>query len=417
MLRWQAVDSDEQHASEARGRLLREAQTMARLSHPNVVAVYDVGTYGEQVFVAMEYVEGVTLTQWLRTGRTVAECLDAFHQAGLGLAAAHAAGLVHRDFKPSNVMVSADGRVRVTDFGLARAVSAEEEREARQASAPNVAVDPLNHTRTGMILGTPAYMPPEQLAGGSVDHRTDQFSFCVALYEALYGERPFGGHSLAQVHAAVHAEDVRAPPKGTKVPAWLRDVVLRGLKPSAHERYPSIDALLLALRAPPARVSRVWWAAAGAVLVVALAAVGLVKSNSPSPTPPAVVDRGPASAPPAVAPRVDVLAQESPKPPAPSPAPAPTKEAEAPTPTPKPVPVFKVKSTPTGTGFLAVHVAPWGTLTVDGRAAESANSMDYVVTLPSGRHQVVATHPQFGRKSAVVTVEPGKTLQWNFELR
>lgn len=394
LLRWQSIDSDARQAGEARLRLLREAQTLARLSHPNVVAVYDVGTYGEQVFLAMEYVDGSTLAEWLRAGHSVAECLETFHQAGLGLAAAHSAGLVHRDFKPSNVMVSADGRVRVTDFGLARAISTEEEHQARQEAALH-SIDAFNHTHTGMVLGTPAYMAPEQLLGGTVDHRADQFSFCVSLYEALYGERPFNGQSLAQLKAALQAEDLRDQPAGTKVPRWVRRVLLRGLKPNAEHRYASMQALLLALKSKPPTTNR--WALLLALSIVAVVAATWRQPEhaAPSPSPVPATPQAAASkeaAPEPLVPPHDVM-------------PA-LKQS-----------VVKTKPTASGPGLLAAHVAPWGTLTVDGRSAESANSMDYVVTLSSGRHQVVATHPQFGRKTAVLIIEAGKALHWNVDLR
>ncbi len=171
-------------------RLLREAKALARLTHPNVVAVHDAGTFGDQVFVAMELVEGETLRQWLEAGaRSWREVLDRLLAAGRGLAAAHAAGLVHRDFKPENVLLGRDGRVRVVDFGLAKALADAAEEPAAPDSGGELA-SPL--TEWGAVLGTPAYMAPEQIRGIAADARSDQFSFCVALYEALYGERPFG---------------------------------------------------------------------------------------------------------------------------------------------------------------------------------------------------------------------------------
>jgi serine/threonine protein kinase len=184
-------------------RLLREAQAIARLSHPNVIAVYDAGSFGDQVFVAMEFIEGGTLRQWLEERPPWREVLDRFLLAGRGLAAAHAAGLVHRDFKPDNVLLSRDGRVRVMDFGLARPIgepSRMEEWRAPAGSGGNLA-SPL--TQWGEALGTPGYMAPEQLRGEASDARSDQFSFCVSLYEALYGERPFLGDSPREIVDAV----------------------------------------------------------------------------------------------------------------------------------------------------------------------------------------------------------------------
>jgi hypothetical protein len=214
-------------------RLLREAQALARLAHPNVVTVHDAGTFGERVFVALELVEGETLRRWLRAEpRPWREVLARFLPAGRGLAAAHAAGLVHRDFKPENVLLGQDGRVRVADFGLAKAL---EEPEEAWGAAP----------------GTPAYMAPEQRRGMAADARSDQFSFCVALHEALYGERP----------------SARETPAGTQVPGWLRDVVLRGLKANPEERYPAMDDLLRDLERDPAAVRRRWLAAAAIVIL------------------------------------------------------------------------------------------------------------------------------------------------------
>ena len=168
---------------------------MARLSHPNVVTVYDVGTVADRVFVAMEFVEGQTIAAWLAAaGAPLAEILAVFIAAGRGLAAAHARGLVHRDFKPENVLIGADGRARVIDFGLARltAVAASSDRRGAAAIRLRPPATALDAHAAGTVLGTPAYMSPEQFRGQPADARSDQFSFCVALYEALYGVRPFG---------------------------------------------------------------------------------------------------------------------------------------------------------------------------------------------------------------------------------
>ncbi|MBA3462537.1 MAG: serine/threonine protein kinase, partial [Deltaproteobacteria bacterium] len=174
---------------DAQKRLRREAQAIAQLSHPNVVGVYDVGTDGGDLYIAMELVEGETLGQWLRSyPRTWREIIDVFLQAAKGLVAAHGVGLLHRDFKPDNVLVGGDGRVRVTDFGLARSLLVLDEESARGQTTPHLpAALSSSLTATGTVLGTPRYMPPEQLTGPDIDARADQFSFCVALYEALYG--------------------------------------------------------------------------------------------------------------------------------------------------------------------------------------------------------------------------------------
>ncbi len=274
-------------AVEAKSRLLREAQAIAKLQHPNVVVVYDVGTHGDYVFIAMEFVEGKTANAWLHAGhRTRREILDTYLAAGRGLAAAHAAGMVHRDFKPDNVMVTQDGQVRVMDFGLARNVT-DQEREAERSapsaeavaeaaraldaqaefdpdatmnlgqSKPGVAQAQSNTylsmklTQTGAMLGTPAYMAPEQFAGRRTDERTDQFSFCVALYEALYDQRPFAGETFHALMASVKAGDVRPAQPKASVPGWMRRALLRGLMADPDKRHPSMVALLSALTTDP----------------------------------------------------------------------------------------------------------------------------------------------------------------------
>jgi serine/threonine protein kinase len=217
--------------TELRSRLLREAQAMARLSHPEVITVYDVGTYGEQLFIAMEFVEGGTLREWLaERPRSWREVVGVFLRAGRGLASAHAAGLVHRDFKPDNVLVGDDGRVRVTDFGLARAVH-EAAQSAEEPAAPGTIVD-ATLTRTGTLVGTPAYMAPEQLRGAAADARSDMFSFCVSFYEALYGERPFAGTTVVELRESVSAGRVRGAARSAAVPARLRRALTVGLRPA-----------------------------------------------------------------------------------------------------------------------------------------------------------------------------------------
>ncbi len=223
-------------------RLLTEGQAMARVVHPNAVPVFDFGVVGDRLFIAMELVVGVTARRWLEEPRTWEDVLDAFIAAGEGLAAVHAAGLLHRDFKPDNILVGDDGRTRVTDFGLALA---------------RPTVDPDAGVPTPTIQGTPGYMSPEQARGEAVDERADIYSFCVALHEALSGERP------AEDGAGEH------PPAG--VPPWLNAVVARGLAPARSDRWPSMRALVDALRQPP-RVRRRWaWAAAVAIASIPLA--------------------------------------------------------------------------------------------------------------------------------------------------
>jgi tetratricopeptide (TPR) repeat protein/predicted Ser/Thr protein kinase len=260
------VRADRSGSTIGRQRLLREAQAMAKLSHPNVVTVFEVGTFAERVFLAMEYVEGSTLAEWL-PGRTMRDILTAFTAAGHGLAAAHRAGIVHRDFKPANVLVARDGRVRVADFGLATG----RETTASSETSGEFRGD-LVMTQTGALLGTPVYMSPEQHRGKAADARADQFTFCVALYEALYGDLPFEG-----AHYAVYADNVlegriKPPPRKTAVPAWLRKVLVRGLAVAPADRYPSMDALLADLARDPA-ARRKQLALAGGVGAIVLAAM------------------------------------------------------------------------------------------------------------------------------------------------
>ncbi len=251
-------------------RVLREAQAMARLSHPNVVAVYDVGVVDGQVFLVMEFVQGATLTRWLASGaRPFRAVLDVLRRAGSGLAAAHGAGLVHRDFKPDNVLIDRAGRVLVADFGLARA--------AGEESAPVDASSLIasRFTRTGAIVGTPAYMAPEQLDGGEVDARSDVFSFCVTLHEALYGERPFSGTTVKELREAIARGPTSEPKDRARIPGWVRPIVLAGLRVAPADRPASVDALLAALgRDPAARLRRVLVAIAVVLAVAAMAVAG-----------------------------------------------------------------------------------------------------------------------------------------------
>jgi serine/threonine protein kinase len=324
-------------------RMRREAQAMARLSHQNVVTVYDVGTFEGCVFVAMELVDGGTLRAWRREQpRSWREVLGVFEHAGLGLAAAHAAGLVHRDFKPDNVLVGRDGRVRVTDFGLARAVREEGEGSPREepAGAPPAPALHDTITRTGTLVGTPAYMAPEQLAGATADARSDMFGFCVALHEALYGRRPFAGATVAELRVSAASESLPAPPRGSGVPAYLHRALSVGLRRTPEQRYDSMETLLAVLR-PPRRARPVVAVAIGVPLAL-LAAVVLVRGTPSTSQPTVSGAASPASSTPpfvpalASAPRAGAETEAPPSvPPAPSSAAA---MASAVKPRPRPAP-------------------------------------------------------------------------------
>jgi eukaryotic-like serine/threonine-protein kinase len=253
---------------EGQARLLREARALAQLSHPNIVSVFDVGRSGEEVFLAMELLDGRDLADWLRESeRSWREVVALFIEAGKGLAAAHAIGIIHRDLKPTNLFVESSGRVRVTDFGLARLDRAEAERGDGLVSDTNASL-------THGLVGTPAYMAPEQHAGGASSALSDQFSFCVSLYEALYGERPFRGDTLEALRDHVRAGTIVVP-EGNRVPAWLRRIVLRGLAVDPEARYSSLDELVTELsRDPSVRRRRVLLASTGLALLGGLAFVG-----------------------------------------------------------------------------------------------------------------------------------------------
>jgi WD40 repeat protein/predicted Ser/Thr protein kinase len=259
---------------EAQGRLEREAQAMARLSHPNVVTVHEVGRHDEQVFVAMEFVDGEDLRQWLaRQKRDWREVLAVFLQAGEGLAAAHEGGIVHRDFKPDNVLVGNDGRVRVADFGLANSFHAPPEpAEMPMATDSQRSRLGVSLTRTGAVVGTPAYMAPEQFRGAAIDAQADQFSFCVALWEGLYGARPFAGRTLLELSMAISSGEVSEPPPDSAVPTWLREVMRRSFASDPSARWTSMREMLDVLaRDPEARRRRV-----ALVLGLSLTVLGLV---------------------------------------------------------------------------------------------------------------------------------------------
>jgi tetratricopeptide (TPR) repeat protein len=270
---------------EGRARLLREAQAIGGLSHPNVVAVHDVGVHGNHVVIAMEHVEGTSLRAWLAEPRPWREVLPVFLQASRGLQAAHRAGLVHRDFKPDNVLLGTDGRVRVADFGLARAAGGPAPAAGPAAAATQEADLDLRLTLTGTTLGTPAYMSPEQHRCDPVDARSDQFSFCVALWEGLFGRRPFSGKTLADLARQTAHGEIDPPPPRRRVPRRIRRALERGLSPDPAARFPSMAALARELRRPLRRRGLTRLALAGA-MVAALAAA-FAWSRAPAPAAPA----------------------------------------------------------------------------------------------------------------------------------
>jgi serine/threonine protein kinase/tetratricopeptide (TPR) repeat protein len=302
---------------EYEARLVREAQAMARLSHPNVVGVFDTGTVGDRLFLAMEFVQGRTLRAWRReTRRTFDQVLRVFLEAGRGPSAAHAAGLVHRDFKPDNVLVSDGGQVKVTDFGVVRAADEgpvdpgirqlarrlssrppapspssldampDIPRAARTPQIPPSAATPdMLHsapppstesllsqpvTELGTMVGTPGYMAPEQYLCTVIDARTDQFAFCASLYEALYEQKPFAGKGMVELAESTVLGQPRPPPKNTHVPMRIHRVLLRGLANDHAARYPSMQALLDDLVRDPARRRRNIAVGIGAAIAAAL---------------------------------------------------------------------------------------------------------------------------------------------------
>ncbi len=345
------VRSAVKDSTRAHERLLREAQTLAQLSHPNVVQVYEAGTHEGSVFIAMEFIRGRTLTAWLETTRELPrkqrqrEILRQFIAAGRGLEAAHGAGLAHRDFKPDNVLVGDDGRVRVVDFGLARAVTdsaltpdpSGSERaqsggdddmpmftseitldlEPGEQGAPVETLNPfdvteeltpvpraiegprlpsqrastagtqrkaaLRLTATGTVMGTPRYMAPEQMRGQAPDHRSDQFSFCVALFHALYDQWPFEGDNVMALMRAAARGDILVPKHQAEVPAPVRKALLRGLSANPAERFPAMGEVLRVLEAWEQRRRRSVWGLGATALVAGSVAAFAAVAQRPEP--------------------------------------------------------------------------------------------------------------------------------------
>ncbi|MEM9452794.1 MAG: serine/threonine-protein kinase [Myxococcota bacterium] len=259
-------------ATEAQARLRREAQSMAALQHPNVLGVYDVGLTPSGVFLAMPLVDGPDVATWLRERPHWRKIIEVFVAAGRGLAAAHAAGIVHRDFKPTNVLVDRAGGVFVCDFGVAAFVQGDQRFLTPVQMGADTMPKPARLTRKGSAMGTPAYMAPEQHEGRLVDARSDQFSFCVALFEALYGHLPFEGLTTRALWQAKKGR-LPSPPPGSGVPRRLHSVLERGLSWSPEERYPSMDELLVDLR----RITRnrAWQRLVAGTALSGLAVLGL----------------------------------------------------------------------------------------------------------------------------------------------
>ncbi len=270
-------------------RLLREAQALAQVSHPNVVQIYEVGEVGHEIFIAMDLIEGVSLDKWHSDAHSWRECLDVYLQAGRGLAAAHAVGLVHRDFKPANCIRDTEGRVRVLDFGLARGFDVPEPANDQPPSPPVLAdtgtgtataadtevstvaettMLQVQLTASNAVVGTIAYMAPEQFAGGQVDASSDQFSFCVALFEAMYGEPPFSRDPRRALIRMAGDDPPRLvfPRTSRGVPRGVRAALRRGLRAKPEARWPSMDALLRELERP---LRRSRWGQASVLAVVA----------------------------------------------------------------------------------------------------------------------------------------------------
>jgi len=280
---------DSLSSSEEKGRLLTEAQALAKLSHPNVVQVFEAGECEGQVYIAMEFVEGTTLREW-KPDASSREVFEVFIGAARGLNAAHEKGLVHRDFKPDNVMVSEDGRARVLDFGLARGMdSVVEAPEIYHDAAGELALgkdrggeNSRSAVLTGSAAGTPAYMAPEQFQLRPLTEATDQFAFCVTMWERLAGERPFTGDSLLSLETAVSEGQIQERRARDSISLALRRVLRRGLSADDDQRWPSMAALIEELERVQARPRRVRLVAAGATAMAALVVFGARVFGAPT---------------------------------------------------------------------------------------------------------------------------------------
>ncbi len=258
-----------------RARMLREAQAMARLSHPNVIPVFEVGEYAAQIYVAMEHVDGPTLFAWQTQAGSWREIVDMYIRAGHGLCAAHRSGLIHRDFKAQNVLVGGDGRPRVIDFGLARLGGGPPTTPGHnpEASTDSNLILDAEATYAGALVGTPAYMAPEQILGEDVGPAGDQFAFCAALYEALYGKFPFVRTNMMSLLDSIEQQPA-AVPVDSPVPAAIHAALVRGLAREPHARFATLDQLLAVLSHDPSQDPATGWrtrfALALAILLVLL---------------------------------------------------------------------------------------------------------------------------------------------------
>ena len=258
----------------ARVRTVREARALARLNHPNVLAIHDAGSTDGEIYLVLEFVEGRDLATW--EGSTAA-LLEMMRAVGRGLAAAHEEGIVHRDLKPANILVGADGRPRVADFGLARGVEASADRPAQTHPTGDASA-----TRTGAAVGTPAYMAPEQF-DGEASPRADQFSFCATFYEAFAGRRPFAGDTATELLEAIKRGAIEPPAKSGGLPRWLRPVLARGLAARPADRYESVTALLRDMDAKERR-GKIGWVLGGLV-VAGVAGLGIERAQRETPEP------------------------------------------------------------------------------------------------------------------------------------
>ena len=254
-----------QGSEKQRRRFVREAQAMARLDHQNLVSVFEIGEAQGCPYIVMELVRGQTLTDWLQQARTHAQIMEMFCAVGEGLAAAHERGIIHRDFKPHNVMVNREGRPQVMDFGLARQWRTLDSSTADRAGALRELM-----TTHGKVMGTPRYMAPEQFEGQDTDPRTDQFSFCVALWEALHGAPPFAGDSMFDLAFAVTTGALQVPAQH-ELPRHWQAALERGLSTDPAARWPSMRSLLDTLRGPssaPQRVAGPSWGLVAVLLAI-----------------------------------------------------------------------------------------------------------------------------------------------------